>query len=259
MTLFSKSIIRRLLPLPLFITGYFSFLYGVSILASDWLTDIMLHNQFSYFNNFSLSYAPELHQTITSIEKLADVTSVFSVLGIMITIPGIAAILIGLYSLKIEKPIINPNHINWKKLPPSNNSLAIIGSTLFAVSLIFVTIADQARSNTEETIFTTMLMINENQTSTNTINVILSESISHDSFVYFSNLRQATFTAQLSLTFLIMSAIRYTKTPFAYDLNNYLLFACIIAFSVWVMMSVFDISFTDSLTPPDSNIPKLRG
>lgn len=184
------------------------------------------------------------------LSEIANQIEIFHHLGIVLIIVSGALIGCSLILPIKERYEIVEYPIDWEQLLPSNNSLMVIASTLFAVSLIFVAVGDQSRVQTEQMISSSILAIDENHDKIKITNEITKKTIVDNSYVYNQNMWQAAFTGQLALTFLLITAIRSTKTQSAAIMSRYLLVACIIAFALWVVSSIQSIGISGSVTDP---------
>lgn len=243
--------------LPLFV-GYLFLIAGISLIISEWTTDRMLHQQELFFDDLikSQQIVPNLDQITSYYLSLADRTSIFNTIGILSAIIGIVFFGIGIAIMLLTKNKIEEYYrfVGSLTFNISDNSLIVIFSTLFAISLLFVSIAEQLSTDTKRIFFQTIITsIQENKNMT-TINPLLEKFLFQNSFEYALNAFHSAFFSLLSLTFVIVFLLRRTRRMIPVMLNDGMIFCCIFTFAIWAISYMVSIGITSPPQIPNLNI-----
>lgn len=239
--------------------GYLSMIFGLSIIISEWATDRMLHLQHLFFDDLikSKKTIESLTQIVSQYQILADQSSAFHVIGILMTISGLILCIVGILFLIFNMKNVEKYYraIGSLVIDISDNSLFIIFSAFFAISLIFVSVASQIAMDNRQMFFQIIVdVIQENRTVDN-IKPLLDKLLSQNSFEFALNIFHSGFFAMLSLTFLIILLLRRTRKDILIILSDDLVFYGLISFVLWFFLYIAIVGITNPPQIPNVELP----
>lgn len=242
----------------LLIPGYFLLIFGVSLVMSEWVTDRMLHQHQTFFSDLikSQQVVPNLEQIISDYSSLADSSSVFNTIGLLSVIFGGIIVVIALIIMLATRKNIKKyyNFVGSLTFSISNNSLVVIFSTLFAISLLFISVAEQSSENTRQVFFQTIITSIQENKNISTINPLLEQFLSKNSFEYALNAFHSVFFSLVSLTFLIVFLLRHTRRLLPLLLSDSIIYCGISILVIWSVSYVAIIGITGPPQIPNISI-----
>lgn len=243
--------------LPLMV-GYLFLIFATSLIISEWTTDRMLHQQLAFFDNLikSQQIIPNLDQITSYYGSLADTTSVFNAIGVLVAIIGVIFFGAGLIIMRLSMNSIEKYYgfVGSLTFNIHDNSLIVIFSTLFAISLLFVSVSEQSAVDTRQMFFQIIIASIQENKNTDTINPLLEKFLSQNSFEYALNIFHSAFFSLLSLTFLFVFLLRRTQRAIPVVLSDSLVFCSILTFVCWIIFYILTIGISGSPQIPNVNI-----
>lgn len=243
--------------IPIFL-GYSALLFGGSIIISEWSTDRMLFQQKQFFENLieSQENFENLKVILNELSVLAEKSSVFNILGTMLLLGGGSAIILGIILLQFNENLQEKFYKNNTVMPKlSDNSLFIMFSTFFAVSLIFISVTIEIIAENEQTLFTVIIQLIQDVKTIDKMVPLFNSFLHHTSFQFALNTFNSGYFAILGLTFLIIYILKKARNIIAIAIIDYLIYTTIASLILWVIIFIAVVGITSPPQIPNVELP----
>lgn len=238
--------------------GYLFLIFAASLIISEWTTDRMLHQQMIFFDDIikSQQIVPNLDKFTSYYEALSDRTSPFNAVGLLVALVGIILFGIGIAIMKFNMKNIERYYARAGSLTFNihDNSIIVIFSTLFAISLLFVSTSEQLSTDMQQIFFQIIIETIRNHENIESINPLLDKFLFQNSFEYAVDIFNSAYFSLLSLTFLSVFLLRRTHKAITAILSDDLILCSIMAFVCWIAIFILLIGITGPPEIPNTNI-----
>jgi hypothetical protein len=241
------------LTLIMLVIGSILLMTSFSIFVSEWATDRMLHKESDYFKKFTqFSESIIIKQSLSKFNLLADQSSVYQVIGMISVVLGVICTIFGYFAFVSDIKIIKNDKLPVLKF--ETDTLILIVSSFFAISLIFASMSGQLLSDLEQTLTIMMVQVAGNKELRDTT-ALTDEIIIKSTNEYAINLAYSTYFAQIAIIFLIAYILTRIHNTSAIILHNHLLVIGIFSFITWIGFYIFVTGITGNSLISEIRIP----